>query len=453
MATATISCTTVNIGQAPYITLSGITNADNWTLRYEFGSQSDFIAERTTKRTFSDYVWPTYFYEEIPDATIGVGLLILDLYLGNTLVTTVTSLFNVTVNKTINAPTISLPQFTEYNENAAALTGSISKFIRYVSTPLVAVRASAKNGATIDGAGVKVTNGSQSFTGFNGYLPNIESQVTNIRVTDSRGLTTAINYYIPDEDWIPYIKLTCNASGAITDTEGNMTLTCTGNYYNGSFGTTNNELRVYYRYKENSGTFTAWQPMGVTINGNSYEAQETFIDLNYDSTYVFECRATDKAMEVSSADLPAQALPVFHWSKDDFVHETPVDFRAGIRSNGVDSDLIVEQGVTGIWTWRKWQSGFAECWGRIQKSITGSSWSAWGSLYQAEIVQGYDYPFEFTDTPKEQATLHSASGGMLNGGAWTLSASTTGDYYIIHPNSLSNSYSCLLDLYVVGRWK
>ena len=39
-------------------------------------------------------------------------------------------------------------------------------------------------------------------------------------------------------------------------------------------------------------------------------------------------------------------------------------------------DYIVEQGTSGIWTHRKWNSGIAECWGR--HSFTVTAWAQWG---------------------------------------------------------------------------
>jgi hypothetical protein len=170
-------------------------------------------------------------------------------------------------------------------------------------------------------------------------------------------------------------------------------------------------------------------------------------------TYVFEYRATDKLNTVSTAENAISALPVFHWSADDFVHETPVDFRAGITFNGEESDMIVEQGESGYWAWRKWSSGRAECWGRFTRSVTSADWSAWGSLYQAEIIMNEAYPFPFTDAQEEYATLHSMSGGLINCVLLGMSQSTTGAYFAVHPNKLTSTYSFLLELYVVGRWK
>lgn len=42
------------------------------------------------------------------------------------------------------------------------------------------------------------------------------------------------------------------------------------------------------------------------------------------------------------------------------------------------ADFIVEQGTSGIWTYRKWNSGIAECWGRAENNSIPSGWSTTG---------------------------------------------------------------------------
>ena len=37
-------------------------------------------------------------------------------------------------------------------------------------------------------------------------------------------------------------------------------------------------------------------------------------------------------------------------------------------------DFIVEQGTSGIWTYRKWNSGIAECWGREENMTITSGY-------------------------------------------------------------------------------
>ncbi len=55
-------------------------------------------------------------------------------------------------------------------------------------------------------------------------------------------------------------------------------------------------------------------------------------------------------------------------------------FDKGISVSGASvTDFVVEQGTIGIWTYRKWNSGMAECWGTATVSVlcknqSGSCW-------------------------------------------------------------------------------
>lgn len=43
------------------------------------------------------------------------------------------------------------------------------------------------------------------------------------------------------------------------------------------------------------------------------------------------------------------------------------------------ADFIVAQGTTGMWSWRKWYGGVAECWGYTAQDLSGSTQN--GSVY------------------------------------------------------------------------
>lgn len=84
-------------------------------------------------------------------------------------------------------------------------------------------------------------------------------------------------------------------------------------------------------------------------------------------------------------------------------------------------DYVAEQGTSGNWSYRKWNSGAAECWAEFQigsVAVTGT----WGSLFYGSIFtaaaakQKLAYPFAFTSKPCVQAGIsHTASG---NGDCW-----------------------------------
>lgn len=127
-----------------------------------------------------------------------------------------------------------------------------------------------------------------------------------------------------------------------------------------------------------------------------------------------------------------------------------------ILSNNVDDlsvDYIVEQGTSGIWTYEKWASGKAKCWGSFD--YTTPSWSAWGSGYFTGNTPSKPYPFTFTRIdnviPSINETPHVDTSIGIAGGQGTLSTSPT--YYLIRPVSLAGTSTIPIGIYVVGRWK
>ena len=56
---------------------------------------------------------------------------------------------------------------------------------------------------------------------------------------------------------------------------------------------------------------------------------------------------------------------------------------------------VIEQGKSGVWTYRKWSSGVAECW--IDKYTIASvlCTAAWGPIHTGLVPSPGKYPFEF----------------------------------------------------------
>lgn len=116
-------------------------------------------------------------------------------------------------------------------------------------------------------------------------------------------------------------------------------------------------------------------------------------------------------------------------------------------------DYIVEQDTSGIWTFRKWNSGVAECWGT--RTITGVKVDKqWGSLYYAETPAAIAYPITFTSTPVETATMSSNNMSAWVATASVNTASSTGKYFLMRPDSAATTtYTVYIHYHVTGRWK
>lgn len=109
-------------------------------------------------------------------------------------------------------------------------------------------------------------------------------------------------------------------------------------------------------------------------------------------------------------------------------------------SEWVEIPVLIEEGKSGIWTYRKWSNRKAELVGRIPiSSVTVTT--ALGALYRsAEVnVSGYAYPFSFSSIPNltMQYTPSNASSGLI----WLTSQGTTSTpatFYFIRPSTADN---------------
>lgn len=113
-------------------------------------------------------------------------------------------------------------------------------------------------------------------------------------------------------------------------------------------------------------------------------------------------------------------------------------------------DLIVAQGTSGIWTYRKWASGLAECWMHWEGTITRYT----GTLGLGPCTSAYTYtwdlPFAFVKPYTKTATAQVGSGIAIvtSGGL-----NDTLDKVALHWASNVTSGKSTVNLYIEGRWK
>ena len=258
------------------------------------------------------------------------------------------------------APILS-PMVQDSNSATLALTGNSGVLVRYYSNAAVTTGAAALKGATL--VSQKVICGSQEFASAEGTISQVESGTFTFAVTDSRGNTT---HQQVDKTLIPYVKLTCNLSNNKPDGNGDMSVKVTGNCFSGSFGAVSNTLTVQYRYKVSGGNFGDWQTMTVVKSGNAYTATASLSGLDYQTAYTFQARATDALATVHSAEYTARAMPVFDWGENDFNVNGILKINGIIKINGITmNDYVIERGTSGIWTYKLYANGYAECWGTI----------------------------------------------------------------------------------------
>ena len=222
-------------------------------------------------------------------------------------------------------PTLN-PTVVDTNSTTIALTGDNTKLIKYFSNAQWAHNAAAIKKASI--SQYVMSNGGTSYNTPSGTINGVQNNSFAFTVKDSRGNVTSQSL---TRTMINYVKLTADLSVKMTVT-GEATLTCTGNYFDGSFGSQSNTLIFRYRYKELNGSYGNWVTATPSKSGNTYSISPTISGLDYRKKYVFQFNVIDKLMSVNSAEISARALPVFDWSENDFNFNVPVTSTANISA-------------------------------------------------------------------------------------------------------------------------
>ena len=127
-----------------------------------------------------------------------------------------------------------------------------------------------------------------------------------------------------------------------------------------------------------------------------------------------------------------------------------------INGSDGETDYIVEQGSTTNWYYRKWNSGWAECWRTLP--IPGYSCNTTvESWYRTALLTPAAYPFTFTEPPNLNMFFETDTG--TGGIVWPAGTDEDDDptirphkFYIIRMTS-SDSISGKIQFQVKGKWK
>lgn len=121
-------------------------------------------------------------------------------------------------------------------------------------------------------------------------------------------------------------------------------------------------------------------------------------------------------------------------------------------------DFVVEKGTSGIWTYRKWNSGLAECWGRKLVDDQPCN-NAIGNWYRTSLITASPYPFAFIEEPELNMYYETRTG--TSGIIWPTNTDTSGtntaltapnNVYIIRMISSEGITGCI-NIQATGKWK
>ena len=117
---------------------------------------------------------------------------------------------------------------------------------------------------------------------------------------------------------------------------------------------------------------------------------------------------------------------------------------------GSGLDYIIEEGAEGIWSYRVWNSGFAEAWG-TQTFTTMTASQPWGSLYYDVLASVLTFPNGlFSSAPDIQLTLNGQGGNFWVTISNDTSATNVGTIYAIAPTQITTNKAGVLHIYASG---
>lgn len=161
---------------------------------------------------------------------------------------------------------------------------------------------------------------------------------------------------------------------------------------------------------------------------------------------------------IPTADTVAEFDSTAHMNSTDMTTAEVTSFVNSLDLTGSKAaDYIVEQGTSGIWVYRKWASGIAECWGTYSWAI--STWTQWGSsIYYSTYSETINYPTGlFTSEPILTTSQNGTSNdnwlGMRSGPNYGNTKDHTNSFFLLRPNAGSTDMTAYVYAHAIGRWK
>ena len=477
-STATTSGST--LGKTLTITIKRASSSFTHKLYYTCGSIKDQLIAENVGTSYSWNAPPVSLAQQAPNAETVALTLTVKTYNGSTYVGAWSTVVKLAVPPTV------VPSLSVAISDPTGVSGTYGGYVQLRSKLKVNLTASGAQGSTIKAYSIKLGDiyAVAAASGTTDYLPTAGALTLTCTVTDSRGRTatktqtiTVLAYSKPTISDIAAAR--CNQDG----TANRM-----GDYgkvtFSGAITALSNKNTAAYAVQYREVGTENWSNAGSAAAGN-YAPAGAYVVFAADKSKRYEVRvvATDAFEAIGSAvrDLPA-AYALLHHAKHllsigigrlcDKANALQVGLKAyfdedvevsgELTSNTLKAtsllqisgssvmDFVVEQGTGGSWTYRKWNSGIAECWAKITQTVTpGDAWA--GSLNLAPYVITVTTPIEFTGIDCVNASAYVGNGHTIT--SWV--SDTPPNEISIPALSLylTGQQECRAYVHVMGRWK
>lgn len=487
----TLPSSSIDLGNSVTINTPRAASSFTHTLAYSFGDASGTIATGVG----TSYTWavPLDLANQIPNSTSGTVKITCKTYNGSTLIGTKTVNLTVNVPSSVK-PTISDISIAEAVQAVITKFGLSNKFVKTLSQLAVEIAINTDNayGATVKNYSTQIDGIiylGQQFT--SNVLTTAGTLTVTATITDSRGRTSTYSTEITVIDYAtPAVDILLAVSGTT------VTATITGKVYD--VDGTNTKLLILKYKKISDETYTE---KTITLASADWEftKSETVENIDNESTYEFIAVLTDKV--TSSDDTATTGIVAIsrraggkgvtfggEAEQDGFVCKWESQFDSGLTAGaeldmttdeiaeintsigttgnrlanflksmayklGLIADYIVEQGTSGIWTYEKWNSGKAVCWGTKTGNLSRIS-----TYFNFHLYAFTDVAFPsslFIEPPKAFPKMRiGTSGGGTIDIRYNGDATITKDKMNVYGISETNAtQACRADIYAIGRWK
>jgi hypothetical protein len=355
-------------------------------------------------------------------------------------------------------------------------------FIQGLSRVKADFTASGVRGSSITSRSIVVEG--ETYDSSDGYTSKYLSghgEVTvTISATDSRGITGSVTrkinvmaYAKPKimgvSDGADIICARCDAGGNIADSGTYLKVKARRSYSKVLADVQKNFCAIMVRYRTSNGQFSGWETIldKDDLSTNIVDSEPLLGGaLSVDTSYVVQVGVKDDISDevYATFNIPTDKIDSHEGNgffalgkyseKAGFECAWAAEFYGDVTiKGGKVYDFPVEIGRDGIWSYRKWHSGIAECWGLYQ--IAGAEIkTAWGSLYETAVnYQQYFPKGLFTDTPAAQYHAQTSNGGGCL--ALETVGETTKDYTcsIFPIRATPQTVDLTIAIRAIGRWK
>ena len=485
------------IGEEVTISLPRASGTFTHTLTYSFGSASGTIGSALG----TSAVWrlPESLAAQIPHDPGGTGTLTCVTYSGSTLIGSKTIAFTASVPGSMK-PALTPGWATVTYDNSGTKASAIRAWVQGYSKARAEFddsRITCKQGASVRGYSITYLGKTVSESPYRTETIGGTAATVRCTVTDSRGLSAYEDFEIAIHPYAPPAitgarLYRADGDGAASDSGTHIAGRATANY--SSIGGENAAVIRGY-WKAVGGSYGSGEALssGVTgiISGSavisaerSYVAKLVITD-SLGNTAEFEdsiptervafhlkeggngaafgkAAETEYALELAedwelkggkkagagilqttaATDLNAAAEKIAVLDGDGTVrYRTPAELLADLGA-----DYIVEQGKSGVWTYRKWASGVAECWGQPAKSVASS-----GTFLGANA-----YSTHFALPSGLFVSVDSANANPIVGPHYAIPACINPTPTSVGVYALSNASGIRdfsANIFVRGRWK